>query len=480
MKKIYIALMCSLLLACEPGDFGNMNLDPNTSSTPNTGGLLTAALLDLRNTVNQPRVTEMYYVQYFSSTQYTNASNYETKNFDFNTWYTGPLMNLQVIIDLLNDEEEKGAQIGNGGIDNQIAAATIAKAYFFQFITDRWGDVPYTEALLGVENISPKYDDQGDIYRSLIASLKEAEAMIDQAEPGPTGDIIFKGNMAKWDKFSKSLRLNMALRMSDADGTTAATEFAAAASDINALIIDNGDNVYFEHLPNQDWQNDLYAQVIARTDYAISERMVDYLLDVDDPRLSSFANEAIVSGDYVGMPYGLTEGDASNVPNSTVSLPGDMYTQQTSPSYIMVASQIYFCLAEGAKRGFVSGGPAQAEAYYNKAIELSMQQWGVYDAGDFALYIAQPEVAYNDANAFQLIGEQKWLALFLMPIEAWSEYRRLDFPVLTPGPASTEVTVPVRQGYPNSERDINTVNYNSAVDKQGPDDLNTRVWWDIN
>jgi len=80
----------------------------------------------------------------------------------------------------------------------------------------------------------------------------------------------------------------------------------------------------------------------------------------------------------------------------------------------------------------------------------------------------------------QKIGTQKWISLFLNGYEAWAEWRRLDYPILTPAPANLNPGggIPVRQAYPAFEATLNQANYNEAVQRQGEDDLNTPVWWD--
>ena len=154
--------------------------------------------------------------------------------------------------------------------------------------------------------------------------------------------------------------------------------------------------------------------------------------------------------------------------------------QQTSPTYIYTYAQVLFSLAEAAHRGWIGGGDAAAADYYYDAIKASWEQWGVFNQASFTTYIAQTEVAYTPGTAMQKIALQKWIALFLNGYEAWAEWRRLDYPVLEPAPASLNPEgIPVRQAYPAFEATLNSANYNEAVNRMtGGDDLNTPVWWD--
>ena len=83
------------------------------------------------------------------------------------------MYDLQNIINVNSDAKYKDLAALNGSNANQIAIARILKAYYFQIVTDYWGDVPYTQALKGNSDIA--YDKQSAIYPALIAELKAAK-----------------------------------------------------------------------------------------------------------------------------------------------------------------------------------------------------------------------------------------------------------------------------------------------------------------
>ena len=131
--------------------------------------------------------------------------------------------------------------------------------------------------------------------------------------------------------------------------------------------------------------------------------------------------------------------------------------------------------AEAAARGWTSDDAGQ---FYEQAVAASFEQWGT-PADQLEAYLAQPEVAYDAANFRKSIGEQKWLALYTQGMEAWAEWRRLDYPELMPAPdAAAGRDIPRRKGYPLSEISLNRDNYEAAIARQGPDVMSTRVWWD--
>lgn len=474
MKKIFqISLFTALMVfAVSCDDFGDINLSPNdtTSVAPET--LLTNSLVSISSVVGS--ATEVLYTQMMSETQYTDASRYVTVNFDFNGWYTGPLANLKHIIDLNTDEATSADALQSGSNANQIAVARILKAYYFHVMTDRWGPLPYSQSLQGRDNLEPAYDSQETIYADIIKELKEAVAQMDGGA-GVKGDFLLGGDMAHWAKFANSVRAIAAMRMSNVAPQTAQTEFAAAAA--SGLILTDDESVFYPYLADANNQNPWFARFITRTDYAISSTLVDYMKPLDDPRLNVYADPAPNFGDVRGMPYGIDA--AGDIPNDDISFPGNPAVRgQNAPIAVVSAAQMNFLMAEAAQRGWVNGS---AQSYYEAGIAASMRQWGVFDQTAYDAYITNPTVAWDASKAYELIGTQKWVALYLQGMEAWAEWRRTGYPALTPAPdaLSADGEIPRRFGYPTSERDLNSDNYNSALQLLGgPDELSTKLWWD--
>jgi hypothetical protein len=143
---------------------------------------------------------------------------------------------------------------------------------------------------------------------------------------------------------------------------------------------------------------------------------------------------------------------------------------------IISYAEVLFDRAEAAARGFTT---EDANALYNSAITASFNQYGITDAGVINTYLAQTSVKYDGANFKRSIGEQKWIALFGQGLEAFAEWRRLDYPQLTPAVAGVlDKKIPVRLIYPGSEQSLNGDNYKSAVANQGTDNLLTKLWFD--
>lgn len=492
-RKIVKYISSSLLVALvavscsKTGDFGDLNKDPNNPSDPNAALLFTNAIRGSLSTGNGAvtAADPLLYIQHLSEVIYTSASLYTSLNFDYNGIYNGPLTDLQTIINLNTAEETKNKPtvIAGGSNGNQIAAARILKAFIFMQMADRWGDIPYSEALKGIEDITPAFDKQEDVYKALLTELKDAVTTIDNGG-GPTGDILLEGDMDWWKEWAASIRMIIALRLSKADPATGKTEFAAAQAE--GGLSGGSHTILYRYLSDANNQNPWYNNYVIgkRYDYAISETIVSALKTRNDPRLPVFATPT-GTGTYVGMPYGLTnppDGVSTGTLDElgTVSLIGAAFRQQNSPAAVTTYAQILFAQAEAAHLGWIAGGETAAADFYLQGIEASLEQFGV-EAG-YSAYVAQPAVAYNPAKAVELIQTQKWIAGYLgNGYEAWAEWRRTGYPVLTPARDAAPISggqIPRRQAYPLTERDLNTENYNIVIGRQGPDELTTRTWVD--
>src|SRR5690606_13885708 len=177
MKFKHLIYCIIFLIPVSCGKFDDRNLDPNRPVKVETGTLITQAQRNISDAVGSALGT--LYTQHIAEITYTEDSRYQSIQDNFDAWFTGPLQNLQTVIDLNTDPETMDDALSSGSNANQIALARILKAYFFQFLSDRWGALPYSEALQAQNGIfSPKYDSQEDIYNDLFNELKEAVAQM--------------------------------------------------------------------------------------------------------------------------------------------------------------------------------------------------------------------------------------------------------------------------------------------------------------
>lgn len=462
MKQTYIiALLFSFLMgSCSDFD-DEININPNLPSEASGTQLIANASLYLPGLASSPKGEFM--AQYLAETQYVGASLYPEESTSFYGLYEGPLANLQAVID---SDDLSAAQ---GPVQNQVAVAKILRAYFYWNITDRWGDVPYSEALKGSENFTPKYDTQESIYNDLFQELKDADAMI--VSGNISDDIIYGGNMSKWKKLGNTIRLLMALRLSEVDPAKGAQEFNNA---MNAgVFTSNSDNLVFKHLADANSQNYWYSQIVDqnREWWAVTETLVDEMKPVNDPRLPVYANLARDNGEYVGLKFG----EEDNIGTEEFSLLGSAIFAQDAPVYLVTYAQVLFAMAEAADRNWISD---DVESLYNMAIEQSIVQWTGSNDGVEA-FLSNPEISFDESRAMEQIGNQRWVHLYMFGYEAWSEWRRTGYPNDLVSPNGAEV--PNRLSYPDNEAFNNQVNYDDAVQRQfnGEESIYGKVWWDL-
>ena len=415
------------------------------------------------------------WVQFYSEVQYRDEDKYIVRPGTDGGWgmYSGSLEDCQRMI-LRGDAT---------GTPNWSAVGRIMKSYIFSELTDEMGDLPYSEALKGDTNLTPVYDTQQQIYTGLFKDLTTADSEINPSGIGfASGDLIYNGDMAEWKKFANSLRLRLALHLSNVDATTGKAMAAAAVA--AGVFTDNSDNAQLMYLASSPNQNPVYTNVYVagRDDYGLSKTLVDSLLSWNDPRLPYYAQldkplpQDSVAPHYQGLPNGLNDG--AGVPIRLVSRIGALWRETpAAPLSLMTYSEVLFLEAEAAERGWISGNAA---ALYDAAITASMQWYGI-DNATITTYLAQPRVVYTPGAAgLTQIAYQKWASLFLQGVEAWTEVRRTGVPNVVPGPNAVLTKIPERLPYSNQEEVLNQVNVDAAVARQkfaSYADLSKPLWF---
>ncbi|HCC71724.1 MAG TPA: hypothetical protein DEQ09_11310, partial [Bacteroidales bacterium] len=294
------------MFACTE-DFEEMNNNPNQLTGVPYTALLTGAELSVTGThADFGAFGTSRWVRYNARDVYVHGDRYtitgDGTNFNY---YSGHLK------DLKNAME----QASEAGDDNTLAVMKILTAYAYQNITDWFGDIPYTEAMMGDDpdnpNITPKYDSQESIYTDLITQLKAANAMIDPDDNIGSADVIFNGDMMMWKRFCNSLLLRIYMRISNVSAAVAQAGIEEIiASPATYPIITSVDNAAFKYwLPEDDIYRSPYWINPANNPKSVSEVvmaefLVESLKDRNDPRLPVYAEPALNSGEYVGNPLG--------------------------------------------------------------------------------------------------------------------------------------------------------------------------------
>jgi hypothetical protein len=463
MKKLaYISIALILLVSsigCEKYIEG-YDVDPNKPSEVTPNLLLSVSEVAVFLTYSgQPARTTSIWLQHMTGTdfQMVDVNNYFMLEADItNEWrtiYTNAQVNLNELINTFGDENPYYA-----GIAKVLTAMNLGIA------TDLWGDIPNREACKGLEgegSFHPHYDQQQTVLEDIQAYLDEAIALLDQPEeanrlfPG-TDDFMFNGDVSAWKKIAYALKARYYNRLYGHDPTGSANNalqaitnsgMTSSAEDANAIFGTNGNEL-----------NQWYAFLLARGGYIkMSEHFINLLTSLNDPRLPFYATTD-ANGNYTGTPITSQDQTTSDI--------GAYYASETSIAPLMTYVELKFIEAEC---NFRLGQADVAAAAFNLAVVSSIEQ--ITGAAAPADYVAAHASETGATITLEKIINQKYIALFTQ-VESYTDWRRTDYPVLTPNPAGVLPAIPVR--YPTSlEERINNSNANVVSDKLLP------VWWDV-
>src|SRR5690554_3417346 len=394
IKSSVIVVLLFLMIAtgCEKG-FEETNKNPNSPETVSPALLLPTVI---RNSANEIASKSWgignVVMQYTAKIQFTNEDRYNwgPEGNPYNVFYNS----LRDINNIIVLSEESGQ-------NNYVGIAKVVKSYMFSFMTDAYGDLPYTEATSAREGINyPKFDRQEVIYQGILADLEEANTLIGSSSETVEGDILFQGDLLKWRKFANSLRLRIHMRLSDRIDPSAAMQAIISNPDAHPIITNNGDNAALQYLQDIPNQHNLYTTRAGSFDeYRLSKYMEDILKGYNDPRLFVYAQPTTASNkgvlgnpqDYSGVPNGLADesaveysssGDPSKGGSNYISRVGLLFacsacSDLASPigyqTMLISYSEVQFLLAEARERGFSSEG--EAETYYLNGIEASFDYY---------------------------------------------------------------------------------------------------------
>lgn len=500
MKK-YIALLSTLCLlsveGCKKDFLNELSANPNSPlyTTPNL--LLSGALKSAAAIPNGQYENDKFdgiYTQYgcwmgqltWSTTYQANVQldsyAFTTANYDAWTPLYGNIANFSKLA-------------SNTHEPYYLAIAEVMNVYDYQQLVDNYNDVPYSKAINGVKNLTPKYDKGSDIYDDLMRKLDTAINLINNApasavNPG-SADIVFQGSMAKWVKFANTLKLRLAIRQWDnVPAKQAALKTAISATADLGYIDDT-----FEADANPGYQNSdafdgqespfwiVYGydqNTTPRTynvEFQANTYAINFFTNNNDPRLSRvYAPNP--SGNIVGAYFGQT----NTVPSGQVPSvfgPG-LLKSPSMNAVLMCSSESLFLQAEAINDGLITGN---ALTLYNSGITASFNAMGVPDPVVSAqTYYTQPAIAYPAAGSPEekkkAIITQKWAALFGYGfLEVYNEYRRTGYPndiPLSQFPGVNAPNQPTRVFYPTIEYQTNAANVGAegTIDK-----FKTPIFW---
>lgn len=534
MKKglLYIGVVSAvvsamLLGACTKG-YDELNNDPTkipeNQFEPNY--LLSEAQFTYGNTGYSQLLFQSMWPQVLSSTfnYYSNGDKYVASSgiigYQDRLW---------------NEDYKAGSYIGtmctlaqSKGYTNLYNIGQIMKVLVLAHLTDCYGDIPYTQALQGKDGVlTPVYDRQDSVFVAMLDSLDVCTARLDASADRITADLFYGGNIAQWKRFGYSLMLRTAMRLTKVDAVTA-QKYAekAVAGGVFTSIADDA----LALTDNSTGQSNNTSSALLLSDdgreVKWSKTFIDLLRKNNDPRLTviaeisdtglAFNNAPATAGVLdssiqIGMPNGYDlAGGTTNITNAP-GYPGgtgtgnnfaalgkysrptsSIYRSTSGPNFVLSYAEVQLLLAEAAARGWSVGG--SASSHYAAGVSAAIQSLSHFPTSTSTTISATTADAYATANpldvssltaSLKAINEQYWLATGSMFnfIETWINWRRSDFPVLTPVVYTgnfTNGTIPRRIPYQSTESANNPTNYALAVSRlTGGDNYTSRVWWDV-
>ncbi len=519
MKKLAILITAVIFASCS-SDLESLNENIKDPLAVPGESLFTGAqknLVDQVVDLNVNNNNTKLWAQYLQETTYTDESNYDqvTRTIPEKHW---SVLYKDVLKDL--DEAKKVIEATTYSTSelealkpNKLVIIEILNVYAYALLVETFGDVPYTEAL-DIDNLLPVYDDGETVYKDLVARLTTAIGALDEdTESFGSADRIYGGDVVKWKKFAASLKLRMGILLSDVDPAFAKSTVESAVD--TGVFTSNEDNASYEYLGSDPNTNPIHDNLVlsGRKDFVAATTIIDimqprsyeYLEDsnedgeinedddrsvvpgsvtVTDPRMKYYfapnvdADPTVEQVVYFGGEIGNTASYASHTHVSAE------IEEATFPGILLDYAEVRFLLAEARARSFEVGGTAKA--HYDAAITASILDWGGTEA-EATAYLAEPTVDYDLALLAstaatpwkEVIGTQKWIALFNRGLEAWTSIRLLDYPLMAT-PVEAVSGFPNRYTYPIIEQSLNGDNYSSAASAIGGDEAETQLFWDLN
>ena len=511
------------LSGCEK-PFDQLELDPNRPTSAPASLVFVGVLNDMYYAVGGNNGGAWNENQRWNQFYDSNYNYYATNDY---AW-TSTGLNFTTLKNVVRMEQE-AKKAGLPELNAYTALGKFFRAFFFENMTKRVGDIPLTDALQGLDNPTPKYNTQKEVYVQVLKWLDDANTdlttLIAKSDNNLTGDIYLGNNLAKWQKVVNTFKLRVLVSLSKKEADTDLNIKARFADVVNnptkfpvmTSMDDNLQYVYNSQFNKYNRNPDNFGQNATRENMAAT--YLGTLTSLKDPRTFVVAEPAgaqlkagIKPTDFAAF-IGASSGEdlavmSSNANQGLYSFQNRKryYSTYTAEPYIIIGyPELQFTIAEGINRGWAvsTSATGSAEDYYKKGIQAS---WGFYGLKDgvndvffsadggykifntyqvnvnFADYYAQPAVKYAGSTTAGLtqILTQKYLAFFQQSgLEAFYNQRRTGVPTFLTGPGTgNSQRIPVRWQYPSTERSYNAENNKAAIASQfgGNDDINAPLW----
>ena len=490
-----ITMACALFFAsCSDEYMENMNTDPSKAATIDPNAQLTTAQLQ---TYGDLSMMEIYRNYHYAFTQQLmgcwNTTNYGGRHtLDNNEmsriWTSFYTQSLKNIIDAQYRTAEDAEKV------NINSVLRIYRVYLMSIITDTYGDAPFSEAGLGFleGKFNPKYDKQEDIYNAFFLELEDAVNKIDPTKDKVTGDLIYAGDVTKWQQLANSLRLRFAMRISNVNPTKAQTEFENALAANGGVITDASSDALIKYMTiafsfgqeaYSDYRGNSLSQLLFGNDPAnnpsyLCSTFFNQLYNSGDPRtfkISRCYYDGLMSatspdnrvditqemiekgidfsprdpGAYSWEPWptgydsDICKELAINNPSVTVTMAREVepklannFLKSDNPGVVMTSAEVKFLMAEATVKKW-NVGSVSAEDLYKQGVRAAMDfltdNYGctaTTDAEFDAFIQDKGAFGHTDNQKLEAINTQAWILHFTNPAECWANVRRSGYPKL--------------------------------------------------
>ena len=490
-----ITMACALFFAsCSDEYMENMNTDPSKAATIDPNAQLTTAQLQ---TYGDLSMMEIYRNYHYAFTQQLmgcwNTTNYGGRHtLDNNEmsriWTSFYTQSLKNIIDAQYRTAEDAEKV------NINSVLRIYRVYLMSIITDTYGDAPFSEAGLGFleGKFNPKYDKQEDIYNAFFLELEDAINKIDPTKDKVTGDLIYAGDVTKWQQLANSLRLRFAMRISNVNPTKAQTEFENALAANGGVITDASSDALIKYMTiafsfgqeaYSDYRGNSLSQLLFGNDPAnnpsyLCSTFFNQLYNSGDPRtfkISRCYYDGLMSatspdnrvditqemiekgidfsprdpGSYSWEPWptgydsDICKELAVNNPSVTATMAREVepklannFLKSDNPGVVMTSAEVKFLMAEATVKKW-NVGSALAEDLYKQGVRAAMDfltdNYGctaTTDAEFDAFIQGRGTFGHTENQKLEAINTQAWILHFTNPAECWANVRRSGYPKL--------------------------------------------------
>ncbi|MDR1644208.1 MAG: SusD/RagB family nutrient-binding outer membrane lipoprotein [Tannerellaceae bacterium] len=439
--------------------------------------------------------------------QVLDGGGYDTKNYLSNEdWNQRMFRRVQTTVSSLNivirnlaDKEDEYAKT--------IAVAKIWRVYIQSNGVDYFGPIPFAKYTEAEDN--PPYKSVEESYTEFFKELDDAVVLLGKGTSdifnSVASDVVYQNDAAKWRKFASSLRLRLALRLSEANEAKCREEVAKAlaegpmeSADDNAYVPPRADGGWgadynytmfqitwsgplvmsssFEKLVEGiggiDWTGSIVNQRAVWSNKAVAERVdanYQHPAQIDpratimfDPPYAKPAAGATYGNAWKGLTPGLASAERGKDEYNRNYYPelGILFKNgapyKSRPYDVFLYEEVCFLKAEAFLRGFAAG---DAKTEYEKGVQASFATWGATaHAADYLASTAKnragTSAAFDDTEGagntrLEKIITQKYLGLFPdMSMEAWNDKRRLNLPRMDVPASRNELL------YNNADKDI--------------------------